>query len=204
MFAGSALFRIMDNVDGSPWGASAGRHLDRLQGSGTASLHRSKSVKPLYTADQKRLRDTTGWTKVQGLLAPIQFFVFLVSIGLVCRFLLTGQGEQAATWSILAKTGCLYAIMVTGAIWEKVVFGKYLFAPVFFWEDAVSMLVVALHTFYVGLLLSGSVDNRHLMLLALVAYAAYFLNATQFVLKLRAARRLEGYTWPTAHGLRHV
>ena len=38
--------------------------------------------------------------------------------------------------------------MVTGAIWEKVVFGRYLFAPAFFWEDVFSMLVLALHTAY--------------------------------------------------------
>jgi 3-vinyl bacteriochlorophyllide hydratase len=78
--------------------------------------------------------------------------------------------------------------MVTGAIWEKVVFCRYLFAPAFFWEDVFSMLVLALHTAYLAALFTGFLDVRGQMFLALAAYAAYVINATQFLLKLRAAR----------------
>lgn len=98
------------------------------------------------------------------------------------------MGESAATVSIVIKTLLLYAIMVTGSIWEREVFGRYLFAPVFFWEDVVSMLVLALHTAYLVALVSGGLDVRSQMLLALVAYASYVVNAAQFLLKLRAAR----------------
>jgi 3-vinyl bacteriochlorophyllide hydratase len=80
--------------------------------------------------------------------------------------------------------------MVTGAIWEKVVFGQYLFARPFFWEDVVSMGVIALHTAYVVGLWAGW-PPRSLLALALVAYAAYAVNAIQFLLKLRAARLQE-------------
>jgi 3-vinyl bacteriochlorophyllide hydratase len=132
---------------------------------------------------------------VQGVLAPIQFLVFLVSLALVLRFLATGAGETAATASIVVKTGVLYTIMVTGSVWEHKVFGRYLFAPAFFWEDAVSMLVLALHTAYLAALFTGALDVRAQMLLALAAYLTYVLNATQFVLKLRAAR-LEQARWP--------
>jgi 3-vinyl bacteriochlorophyllide hydratase len=78
--------------------------------------------------------------------------------------------------------------MVTGSIWEKVVFGRYLFAPAFFWEDVFSMLVLALHTLYLLALAFDWLDARGLMFLALAAYATYVVNATQFLLKLRAAR----------------
>ena len=78
--------------------------------------------------------------------------------------------------------------MVTGSIWERAVFGRYLFAPAFFWEDAVSMVVLILHTCYIAALLSGALDTRELMLLALAGYATYVVNATQYVLKLRMAR----------------
>ncbi|MFQ3595551.1 MAG: 2-vinyl bacteriochlorophyllide hydratase [Sphingomonadaceae bacterium] len=144
--------------------------------------------KPLYTPEERRRRDESRWTLVQGVLAPLQFLVFLVSLALVVRFLLTGAGEAAATVSILVKTAILYTIMVTGAIWEKVVFGKYLFAPAFFWEDVFSMLVIALHTAYVVMLVRGigSVDQQ--MAVALAAYAAYVINAGQFLWKLRMAR----------------
>jgi 3-vinyl bacteriochlorophyllide hydratase len=143
---------------------------------------------PLYTPEQRLRRDQTRWTLVQGILAPIQFVACLVSVALVLRFLLSGAGELAATISIVVKTALLYAIMVTGSIWEKVVFDKYLFAEPFFWEDAVSMVVIALHTAYLYALLSGSLTTRQQMVLALVAYATYVINAIQFLLKLRAAR----------------
>jgi 3-vinyl bacteriochlorophyllide hydratase len=144
---------------------------------------------PLYTEEQKRRRDASPWTIVQGVLAPLQLLVCLVSLWLVLRFLRTGEGQQAATISVLAKTFVLYAIMYTGALWERDVFGVYLFAKPFFWEDMVSMLVIALHTAYLAAWLFEFLSVRDQMLLALAAYAAYVINAIQFFLKLRAARR---------------
>ena len=152
---------------------------------GTA--HNSNAT-ALYTPEQRARRDATRWTLVQGLLAPAQFLVFLVSLGLVLRFLATGAGYEAATLSILVKTGVLYLIMVTGAIWEKIVFGQYLFAPAFFWEDVFSFAVIALHTAYLWAIWSGSLAPAQEMGIALAAYAAYVINAGQFLLKLRAAR----------------
>jgi 3-vinyl bacteriochlorophyllide hydratase len=125
---------------------------------------------------------------VQGVLAPLQFLVFLISLGLVIRFLWNGQGQAAAELSIVVKTLVLYTIMVTGCIWEKVVFGRYLFAPAFFWEDVFSMLVLALHTAYLIALFNGMLEPKALMGLALAAYLAYVINAAQFLVKLRAAR----------------
>lgn len=142
----------------------------------------------LYTPEQRLRRDTSPWTLVQGILAPLQFVVFALSLGLVIRYLLTGEGFVLATASILVKTALLFMIMVTGAIWEKVVFGQYLFAPAFFWEDVVSMGVIALHIGYLVALFSGASVGVQ-MALALAAYTAYIINAAQFVLKLRAARR---------------
>jgi 3-vinyl bacteriochlorophyllide hydratase len=88
----------------------------------------------------------------------------------------------------VVKTCLLYAIMITGSIWEHEVFGRYLFAPAFFWEDVFSILVLALHTAYLVALSTGTLDAAQLMTLALAAYASYVINATQFILKLRAAR----------------
>ncbi len=143
---------------------------------------------PLYTAEQRRRRDGSAWTLVQGILAPVQFVVFLVSLGLVLRYLATGEGLAIANASIVAKTLVLYTIMITGSLWEKVVFGRYLFAPAFFWEDVVSMLVLALHTAYLAALATDALPPTQLMLLALAAYASYVVNAAQFLVKLRAAR----------------
>ena len=142
----------------------------------------------LYTPEQRRRRDATRWTLVQGLLAPLQFLVFAVSLVLVLRYLVTGEGFGLATASIVLKTVLLYTIMITGCIWEKVVFDVWLFAPAFFWEDVFSMLVLALHTAYLIALWQGALGARGQMWLALAAYATYIVNAGQFLLKLRAAR----------------
>ncbi len=179
---------LLDALDCSPWGASCGR-----------SRRAATLSRPLYTAEERVRRDASPWTMVQGVLAPVQFAVFLVSLGLVARYLLTGEGLAAATWSVVAKTLVLYLIMVTGCIWEKRVFGRYLFAPAFYWEDVFSMLVLALHTAYLGVVLAGIGDGRAQMMLALAAYAAYVFNAAQFLLKLRAARRDES-RWRDTHG----
>jgi 3-vinyl bacteriochlorophyllide hydratase len=157
------------------------------EGQATAAMGTVPAM-ALYTPQQRARRDATKWTLVQGVLAPLQFAVFLVSLALVVRYLWTGAGYDIATLSIIIKTGFLLTIMVTGAIWEKVVFGQWLFAPAFFWEDVFSFAVIALHLLYVFALLTDAMEPRALMLLALAAYATYVVNAGQFIWKLRRAR----------------
>ncbi len=179
--------RLIDSIDCCPWGAAVGRVGPP---DCTPAL-----IQPLYTPEERLRRDVSGWTIVQGILAPVQFTIFVISLCLVLHYLMTGDGLAAATTSIVVKTLALYAIMMTGSIWEQKVFGQYLFARAFFWEDVFSILVLALHTAYLAALWTGWLDARDLMLLALTAYASYVVNAAQFVLKLRAARR-ETAPWP--------
>jgi 3-vinyl bacteriochlorophyllide hydratase len=142
----------------------------------------------LYTPEQRARRDNTRWTLVQGVLAPVQFLVFLVSLYLVLNSLKTGENTDWALASVVLKTLVLYAIMITGCIWEKVVFDKYLFAPAFFWEDVFSMLVMALHTAYLWVWWEGSWSADEQLSLALAAYISYGINAAQYIRKLRMAR----------------
>jgi 3-vinyl bacteriochlorophyllide hydratase len=160
-----------------------------VTGEGLATGGRPQRGPALYTPAERRRRDASPWTLVQGILAPVQFVAFFISIVLVLRYLYSGDGYGAATASIIVKTLLLYTIMITGSIWEKAVFGRYLFAPAFYWEDVFSMLVLALHTAYLAALAGGYLSATGQMLLALAAYLTYVINATQFLLKLRAARR---------------
>ena len=204
MFAFSALERLVGSLDGCPWGATTGRHVQSFPAH-LRPLPARGTARPLYTPEEKRRRDASPWTLVQGVLAPAQFAIFLISLGFVLHYLITGSGELAANVSVLAKTCVLYTIMVTGAVWEKEIFGRYLFAPAFFWEDAMSMIVIGLHTAYLAALLTHTLDTQHLMLLALAAYACYVVNAVQFLLKLRAARLAEQDPWhQAAHGMRQA
>lgn len=142
----------------------------------------------LYTREERERRDASIWTLVQGVLAPIQFVVFIISLSLIVAFFLTGDWQKEAEISIVIKTFILYTIMITGAIWEKEVFGSYLFVPAFFWEDVFSILVLFLHTAYLAALGFGALSPDSLMWLALAAYATYVINAGQFLWKLRRAR----------------
>lgn len=144
---------------------------------------------PLYTPAERERRDRSRWTLVQGVLAPLQFIACAASVVLVLAWLASGQGLWAAQLSFVVKSALLGLIMVTGSIWEKVVFGRWLFAPAFFWEDVVSMVVVALHAACLLAMAGGWLEPRGQMLLALAAYAAYVVNAVQFLHKLRLARR---------------
>lgn len=152
----------------------------------TAPLKASQGA--LYTDEERLRRDSSKWTLVQGLLAPVQFLAFAVSLALIARWWLTGDGLHAAELSVVVKTVTLYAIMVTGSIWEKEVFGAWLFARPFFWEDVFSMLVLALHTAYLWALFTGALQGGDLMALALAAYVTYIINAGQFLWKFRLAR----------------
>jgi len=150
-------------------------------------------AKPLYTATERERRDNSRWTMVQGILAPVQFIVFIISAALLVRYGLTGEGLEVATASVVIKTLFLYAIMYTGALWEHDVYGQYLFAPAFYWEDMVSMLVIALHTAYLCLYLTGWGSTDTLVTVAIAAYVTYVINAAQFLLKLRQARQVEAH-----------
>jgi 3-vinyl bacteriochlorophyllide hydratase len=196
MFTPRIFDQVIESMDCCPWGTLAGRIPENRV---LPSVFPRRE--PLYTSEQRRRRDATRWTLVQGVLAPVQFVAFFVSLCLVVRYLATGEGLVPAIDSVVVKTCLLYAIMVTGSIWEKRVFGRYLFAPAFFWEDVFSIVVLVMHTAYLAGLFTGYLDSEHLMLLALAAYASYVVNAAQFLIKLRAAR-LEHEMSPRTNALR--
>ena len=180
MSLGRAFDQWLETIAPAPWSMTVGVS--------TVEPVAHKAPRPLYTEEERVRRDRSIWTIVQAVLAPLQFVVFAISLALVLRFVLTGQGYGVATASIIAKTVLLYAIMITGSIWEKVVFGKWLFAPSFFWEDVFSMLVLTLQTAYLFGVITGRASHLQQMEIALAAYAAYAINATQFLMKLRQAR----------------
>jgi 3-vinyl bacteriochlorophyllide hydratase len=189
MLTFQSLGQVIERAECCPFGATAGFG----HAASPSSLRPAR--RPLYSLEERQRRDASPWTVVQGVLAPVQFAACLASAVLVIHYLVSDSGYGIATASIILKTALLYAIMITGAIWERAVFGRYLFAPAFFWEDVVSILVLALHSTYLVALFSGAVDAERQMWLALAAYASYAVNATQFLLKLRAARRQQA-CWP--------
>lgn len=135
-----------------------------------------------YTPEQLARRNASIWTKVQTFLAPVQFLAFLISLSLVVRYLVTGDGYMAASISVLIKIALLWAITITGMIWEKAIFGQYFLAPEFFWEDVGNLVAIIAHNLYfVAAGLHWS--NQAVMTLMLLAYCTYLINCAQFAVR---------------------
>lgn len=145
-------------------------------------------TKATYTQEQMHKRQTSKWTLVQTVLAPLQFLTFIVSLILIVRYLTTGDGYTIANLSVLIKIAMLWLITITGMFWEKEVYGKWFLAPEFFWEDAFNAVAMFMHNLYfVALLLGWSHDG--IMTLMLVAYITYLINFAQFFWRGLRARK---------------
>lgn len=142
----------------------------------------------LYTPDQLARRNASPWTRIQFILAPIQFIAFLISFGLVVRYLLTGEGYLIATISVWVKITLIWALTITGMLWEKDVYNHYFMAKEFFWEDLGNLIAILTHNFYFVVQWLHW-DQRSVMLVMLFAYITYLFNAAQFIVKgIRSAR----------------
>lgn len=146
---------------------------------------------PRYTPEQLRIRNSSPWTKVQFILAPIQFVVFI--IGLVVTILYYAHAIDdfnLVTYGVLVKTLFLIALFVTGAVWEKEVFGVWVFSHEFFWEDIGSTIAVIFHfAYFVFAWLDYPKET--LVIAAFAAYLSYFGNAIQYLLRVYLEKRNE-------------
>lgn len=153
-----------------------------------------------YTPEQLARRNSSKWTLVQAVLAPVQFLAFIISFALVIRYLVTGNGFAAANISVLIKISLLWLITVTGMIWEKEIFGHWFLAPQFFWEDVGNAVAMIMHNLYFLARWQGW-SEQAIMMLMLLAYVSYMFNCAQFILKglqTRKQRRLEAVQPMTA------
>ncbi len=136
----------------------------------------------MYTPEQLERRNRSPWTKAQFILAPIQFVVFLISFALVIRYLATGEGYWIATISVWLKIALIWALTITGMLWEHDIYGKYFMAPEFFWEDLGNLIAIITHNaYFVAVWLH--LDERTVMWVMVFAYVTYLFNAGQFIVK---------------------
>ncbi|NTV91705.1 MAG: 2-vinyl bacteriochlorophyllide hydratase [Chlorobiaceae bacterium] len=140
---------------------------------------------PRYTPEQLARRNASVWTKVQGILAPIQFVMFLAGLTVTFLYKQNIWIDDFAwiTFFVSLKTFMLFLIFITGAFFEKEVFGAFAFAPEFFWEDFGSAIAMIVHITYFILFFRG-LDENILIWTALLAYLSYLINAAQFLIRL--------------------
>lgn len=143
----------------------------------------------MYTPDQLRRREASRWTKVQIVLAPVQFLAFILSFALVIRYLATGEGYWVATVSVWVKIGLIWALTITGMLWEYDMFDHYFMAKEFFWEDVGNLIAIITHNLYFVAVWMGA-SRPMVMWVMVFAYLTYLLNAGQFVARgVRSARQ---------------
>lgn len=143
----------------------------------------------MYTPDQLRRREASRWTKVQIILAPIQFLAFIISFALVIRYLATGDGYWVATVSVWVKIALIWALTITGMLWEYDMFDHYFMAKEFFWEDLGNLIAIITHNLYFVAVWLGA-SQQAVMWVMVFAYVTYLLNAGQFVARgVRSARQ---------------
>jgi 3-vinyl bacteriochlorophyllide hydratase len=133
-----------------------------------------------YTADQLERRARSKWTRVQIILAPIQFLIFLISFALVVHYLRTGEGYWIATVSVWVKIALIWVLTITGMLWEYDMYDHYFMAKEFFWEDLGNLIAILTHNAYFVAIWLGA-DTQTQMWVMVVAYVSYLLNAVQFV-----------------------
>ncbi len=143
----------------------------------------------IYTPEQLRRREASPWTRVQIILAPIQFVVFLISFALVIRYLATGNGYWEATVSVWIKIALIWALTITGMLWEHDMFDHYFLAKEFFWEDIGNLIAIITHNLYFVAQWLG-MDQQTVMWVMVFAYITYLFNAAQFVIRgIRSAQQ---------------
>ncbi len=143
----------------------------------------------MYTEDQLRRREASRWTKVQIILAPIQFVAFIISFGLVIRYLITGEGYWVATISVWIKITLIWALTITGMLWEHDMFDHYFLAKEFFWEDIGNLIAIITHNLYFVAQWMGA-SRETVMWVMVFAYVTYLFNALQFINRgVRSARQ---------------
>lgn len=136
----------------------------------------------MYTPEQLEKRNSSRWTRIQMILAPIQFLAFLISFSLVVHYLITGEGYLIATISVWIKIILIWALTITGMFWEKDVYDHYFMAKEFFWEDLGNLIAILTHNAYFVVQWLGWSD-RNVMIVMLIAYITYLFNAGQFIVK---------------------
>jgi 3-vinyl bacteriochlorophyllide hydratase len=128
-------------------------------------------------------RSSSIWTKIHPVFALAQLFAFFVSVGLLVGYLRGGVAFDVVHASVLMKVALMIGAIVTGALWEKDVFGKYWFAPEFMAEDTMTVNVFILHIAYLVMAVTHPENVVAQIGTLIVAYSVYIANVAQYILR---------------------
>jgi len=134
-------------------------------------------------------REASVWTLIHPLFAIGQLLAFVVSVGLFVAFLRGAVPFHAVHVSVLVKVGLMVGAVITGAFWERDVFGHWWFAPEFLFEDVMTLIVFITQLTYLAMAyFHPSMMNVVASTLA-VAYAVYLGNVAQYIHRTQTRKK---------------
>jgi 3-vinyl bacteriochlorophyllide hydratase len=128
-------------------------------------------------------RSASIWTKIHPVFALGQLLAFCVSVGLLVGYFRGVVTFDAVHQSVLVKVALMIGAIVTGALWEKDVFGHYWFAPEFLGEDTMTVNVFILHIGYLAMVVAHPDNVTAQIGTLIVAYGVYIANVAQYILR---------------------
>ena len=136
-------------------------------------------------------RKASVWTRIHPVFALAQLLVFFVSVSLLVAYLLHAVPYAAVHDSVLVKIGLMLGAVVTGALWEHDVYGRWWFAHEFIIEDTMTANVFVLHVAYLVVAYVWPANGKAMLAMLGVAYGVYALNVAQYVVQHAGVRRLQ-------------
>ncbi len=145
---------------------------------------------PLQSVSQiEERRKASIWTRIHPFFAIGQLGVFFVSVTLLGFYFAGRVPFHVVHISVLIKVGLMVGAVITGALWERDVYGMWWFAKEFFVEDIITVVVFALHVVYLACVYTWPANLHFNLALLGVAYIAYITNAGQYIWRHRKNQR---------------
>jgi len=121
------------------------------------------------------------WYKVVMIIAGVQLLAYFVGFYLVISFLLHGNFYTAATVAVIVKIVLMWAVTITGMLWEKDVIDKYFLGKEFFWEDIGNLVAIITHNAYF-VFAALDFSKTAIMQVMLFAFITYLFNFVQWII----------------------
>jgi 3-vinyl bacteriochlorophyllide hydratase len=136
-------------------------------------------------------RTASIWTLIHPLFAIGQLLVFVVSVSLFVAYLLGAVPFHVVHISVLVKIGLMVGAVISGAFWERDVFGYWWFAPEFLFEDVMTVIVFIMQITYLAIVYAHPEDTGVIAGALAFAYAVYLANVAQYIHRTQTRKKHE-------------
>jgi 3-vinyl bacteriochlorophyllide hydratase len=141
---------------------------------------------PMSVSDRRR---ASIWTLIHPLFAIGQLLAFFVSVGLFVAYLRGSVPFHVVHVSVLVKVGLMVGAVLTGAFWERDVFGYWWFAPEFLFEDVMTLIVFITQLTYLAMVFFHPHMMNAIIGILAVAYLVYIGNVAQYIHRTQARKK---------------